>query len=171
MKHSDAAAVLGLSGAITPETVHAAWLAMAKKYHPDVNPAGAEMMKVINAARDALDGFAGTIDAGEAAGYGDALAAALAAIIGLPGLSIEICGAWAWISGNTRVHREALKAAGCRWAPAKQLWYYRPAGWRACKRGAECSMDDIRAKYGSARPYAGNRRAAIAPGHRDFAAT
>jgi hypothetical protein len=164
MTQSDAAAVLGLSGAITPELVHAAWIAAAKKYHPDVNPAGADMMKVINAARDALEGFAGSVDCGEAAGYGDALADALASIIGLEGLAVEICGAWAWISGNTRVHREALKAAGCRWAPAKQLWYYRPAGWRACKRGSECSMDDIRAKYGSARPHPAKRRSSIGHG-------
>lgn len=158
MKHSDAAAVLGLSGAITPELVHAAWIAAAKKYHPDVNPAGADLMKVVNAARDALEGFTGDVDPGDAAGYGDALAEALAAIVDLPGLSIEICGAWAWIGGDTRTHKDALKAAGCRWAPAKKLWYYRPDGWRCYKRGGENSMDEIREKYGSSRPFTGRRR-------------
>lgn len=162
MKHSDAAAVLGLTGTITPEMVHAAWLAAAKKYHPDLNPAGGEMMKVVNAARDALEGFAGDVDPGDAAGYGDALAEALASIIGLPGLSIEICGAWAWIGGDTRTHKDALKAAGCRWAPAKKLWYYRPEGWRAYKRGAESNMDEIRAKYGSSRPFQGRMRPSLA---------
>ena len=32
MKHADAAVVLGLAGSITPQAVHAAWIAAAKKY-------------------------------------------------------------------------------------------------------------------------------------------
>ena len=31
----------------------------------------------------------------------------------LPGLVVELCGRWLWISGDTKKHREALKACGC----------------------------------------------------------
>ena len=161
MKHSDAAAVLGLSGTITPEMVQDAWKAAAKKYHPDVNPAGADMMKVVNAARDALDGFSGNVDPGEAQGYAEALSEALNALLDLPGLSIEICGSWAWITGDTRTHKEALKTAGCRWAPKKEAWYLRPDGWRPSRNRREHSMDEIRETYGSSRPFTSKRRGAL----------
>lgn len=162
MKHPDAAAILGLSGTITPELVQEAWKAAAKKFHPDLNPAGAEMMKVVNAARDALDGFTGDLEPGDAKGYAEALAEALNAIIDLPGLDIEICGAWAWISGDTKTHKEALKAAGCRWAPVKKLWYYRPEGWKGSKfSDGEETLDNIRDKYGSSKPFRGRSRASI----------
>ena len=48
MQHSDAVNILGLSGDITSEIVKQSYRLAAKKYHPDVNPAGAEMMKIIN---------------------------------------------------------------------------------------------------------------------------
>ena len=41
----DAAKLLGLSGKITSEQVKEAYHKACKKYHPDVNPAGEEMMK------------------------------------------------------------------------------------------------------------------------------
>ena len=38
--------------------------------------------------------------------------AIIAALLKLDGLEIELCGRWLWIGGNTREHKEALKAAG-----------------------------------------------------------
>lgn len=35
-------------------------------------------------------------------------------LIKLDGLDIELCGSWLWIGGNTREHKDALKAAGCQ---------------------------------------------------------
>jgi len=54
MKLSDAVNVLGLSGHVAPKEVKAAYRVAAMKYHPDRSPAGAEMMKIINAAYDVL---------------------------------------------------------------------------------------------------------------------
>lgn len=161
MKTSDALAILGLSGEVTKADIDAAWRAMAAKYHPDRNPAGAEMMKLINAARDALKDFEGeSADAGESqADYGDALNAALNAIINLDGLEIEICGAWLWVGGETKRHKEALKAAGFRWASRKKKWNFRPDNWKSLSRG-NVSMDDIRSRYGSKKPYRGGWTAA-----------
>ena len=155
MKLNDAAQILGLSGEVTPEEVKCAYRQAALKFHPDRNPAGAEMMKIINAAYDVLKNHAGEIEtedaAGEAGSYPEALNEALNAIIGLDGLDIEICGAWVWVDGETYQHRAILKEAGFRFASKKKRWYFRPENWRSSSRG-QYTMDDIRNKYGSARP-------------------
>ena len=67
----------------------------------------------------------------------------------LDGLEIELCGSWLWIGGNTREHKEELKAAGCRWSNNKKLWYWRhPEDGHTWSRGKK-TMNQIRAKYGS----------------------
>ena len=43
----------------------------------------------------------------------------IAALLKLDGLEVELCGRWLWIGGNTMTHKEALKAAGCRWSQSK----------------------------------------------------
>ena len=50
----DAAKILGLSGEITPEIAKKAHRTACKKYHPDINAAGEEMMKLVNEAYDVL---------------------------------------------------------------------------------------------------------------------
>lgn len=160
MKISDALSILGLTGTVTPEDVKKAYRAAAMKYHPDRNPAGAEMMKVINAAYEALKDFSGDSPAtGEATAedYPEALNEALNAVIHLDGLEIEVCGAWVWVSGETFKHKAALKEAGFKFAPKKKSWYFRPADWQSASRGT-FTMDDIRSKYGSAKPDRPTRR-------------
>ena len=155
MKLTDAAHLLSLSGSVTPEDVKQAYRRAAHKYHPDLNPAGAEMMKLINAAYEALKESSGNIDLEhldeKGADYPEAVNEALNAIIGLPGLDIEICGAWVWVFGDTKTHKTTLKEAGFKWAPKKKRWYFRPEDWASSSRGG-VSMDDIRGKYGSTRP-------------------
>ena len=153
MKTSDAAKILDLDGDITPETVKTAYKAAAMKYHPDRNPAGLEMMKIINVAYDTLKDFTGTIDAELSdQNYPEALNTAINAIINLEGLLIEICGAWIWVTGNTREHKETLKANGYRFASKKKAWNFRPDNWKSASRGTT-EMDSIRFKYGSQAPH------------------
>lgn len=118
-------------------------------FHPDRNPAGLEMMKLVNAAYDALQNYVADsvkVEA-DAADYGDEINTALNAIIHL-GLNIEICGSWLWVSGDTKPHKEVLKAAGFKWAAKKLMWNFRPAEWKSFNRG-NWSMDKIRATHGS----------------------
>jgi len=73
----------------------------------------------------------------------------VAALLKLDGLTVELCGSWLWIGGDTRTHKDALKAAGCSWAPKKQLW-----SWHHKEDGSpffrgKRSMAEIRYKYGS----------------------
>lgn len=72
----------------------------------------------------------------------------LQTILHLEGIDIEVCGRWIWITGNTYVHRAALKEAGFWWASKKLAWYWRPADACASSRG-DFSLDEIRQKYGS----------------------
>lgn len=151
MNTHDAAKVLGLSGTLIPEDTKKAYRKAAMQYHPDRNPAGAEMMKIINEAFDTLKDFIGDIAQSEietTEDYPEAVNAALNAIIGLEGLEIEICGAWVWVSGNTYARKADLKAANFKFAPKKRLWYFRPEDWKSRSRNT-LSMDDIRDKYGS----------------------
>ena len=150
MNQYDAAKILGLSGEITPDLVKTAYRRASMKYHPDINPAGTEMMKLVNEAYDVLKQFSGDVKE-QQADYGDLLNEALNAIINLPELFIEICGAWVWVSGDTRTHKTTLKEAGYKWASKKKLWYYRPEEYRSRGRG-NVDMDEIRSKYGSTRP-------------------
>ena len=70
-------------------------------------------------------------------------------LIHLSGLKIELCGKWLWISGNTKEHIEALKAAGCKLAAKKKMWYWRPADSASTQKREARSMAFIRKKYGS----------------------
>ena len=153
MKISDAANILGVCGEVTEQEIKKAYRSAIKKYHPDVNPAGEEMTKVVNAAFAALKGFTGKIESDEAATYPEELNKALNSIIGLTGLVIEICGAWVWVSGETKLHKDHLKTAGFKYASKKKRWYFRPSDWSSRSRG-NYSMEAIREKYGSDKPVA-----------------
>src|ERR1700722_408063 len=102
MHIKDALSVLNIqTHPITPADIKAAYRRAAAKYHPDHNPAGLEMMKLVNVAYDTLKDYEGDIESPESGhDYGEALNAALNAIIGL-GLDVEICGAWIWVGGDT----------------------------------------------------------------------
>jgi hypothetical protein len=149
MQIRDALSILNLhQHPITLDDIKMAYRRAAAKYHPDHNPAGLEMMKLVNIAYDTLKDYEGDIESSESSNdYGEALNAALNAIVGL-GLDIEICGAWIWVSGDTRLHKEILKAAGYLWAPIKKRWYFRPEAYKSRNRQS-WSMDKIRDAYGS----------------------
>ena len=157
MHINDATKILGLTGKIDADTVKAAYRQAAKKYHPDRNPAGLEMMKMVNEARDTLLNFDGVIDqkCNECGyDYGDEINEALNKIIALSGLEIEVCGSWVWVSGDTKTHKDALKEAGFKWARKKQMWHFRPNDYKSFSRG-RFSMDEIREKHGSTRVRGG----------------
>jgi hypothetical protein len=64
------------------------------------------------------------------------------------GQESEVCGLWVWVGGETRQHKDALKAAGYHWAIKKLRWYFAgvPAdGFRPF------DMEEIRQRYGSQR--------------------
>lgn len=128
---------------------------LAKEHHPDLG-GDTEAMKQVNAQyKEVLRGA--YQKAGKSISEIDELFAkdlqameALQLVIGIEGVTVELCGRWVWVSGDTKVVREKLKIAKFRYAPKKKAWYWRPpdekSRWN--KKGA-FSMNQIRDKYGS----------------------
>ncbi|HEX4948538.1 MAG TPA: hypothetical protein VFZ34_17825, partial [Blastocatellia bacterium] len=128
---------------------------LAREHHPDFG-GDLRTMQDINAAFDAAcREFVPREKPGKSqdyydwrAGIDEALRAEIEKVITLAGLELEICGAWIWATGNTREHKDTLKANGWKWSKPKTAWYW--AGCPSSGRG-NCSLDDIRAMYGSQR--------------------
>lgn len=132
---------------------------LAQKHHPDVGGDTATMQAInaeYSARFEVLKRSQNTQAAEDATGRarpttesaGDFIAI-VSLLLSLDGLEVELCGRWLWIGGNTRAHKEALKAAGCRWSSSKKLWswHYAEDGDR-WHRGTK-TMAEIRGKYGS----------------------
>lgn len=70
-------------------------------------------------------------------------------LLKLKGLTVELCGSWIWISGDTKQYKEVLKSIGCRWASKKKMWYWRNEKDACHGNRKNYTMADIRFKYGS----------------------
>ena len=76
-------------------------------------------------------------------------------LIKMKGIEIELCGLWLWITGETKQHKDQLKAAGCKYAAKKKCWYWKPENLKyRKKRKGELSMNEIRNHFGSQKVHA-----------------
>lgn len=70
-------------------------------------------------------------------------------LITLDGLTIDVCGSWVWISGNTYLHKDKIKELGFRYSKSKKSWYRDMSGnWSEKKRRGHYSMNQIYEKFG-----------------------
>lgn len=136
----------------TMDALKSAYRAAALKYHPDRNPHGLEMMKLVNAAMDLL---ATQFNAWTLYGFeadekpvDEALMAIFDKIKHCVGIKAEVCGTWLWINGNTRAYKDIFKSAGMKWSQNKVAWYWHPEGYRKRSRRTY-NMDTIRTMWGS----------------------
>jgi hypothetical protein len=130
--------------------------ALAREHHPDLGGNTATMQEV-NAAYEAAlrcDYSAQGMNQEKADARWELdkeLAAKVADVFRLrKELSVELCGVWLWITGQTWAATAELKAIGCKFAPKKRCWYFRrevDGGHR--RHGKTLSLDAIRTKYGS----------------------
>ena len=71
----------------------------------------------------------------------------------LEGLNIEILGSYIWISGDTKTHKDAIKAIknesfeNALWAKEKMMWFFKPKGYKPQNRRI-FDIGEIRGKYG-----------------------
>lgn len=66
----------------------------------------------------------------------------------IPTLTVELCGSWIWVSGDTKPQKDLLKELGFKYSSNKQMWYYQRDGKRRYHKNA-WSIDEIRTAYGS----------------------
>ena len=166
MYTNDALNLLSLTSPVTQAEIKKAFKTASLKFHPDRNPAGAQMMIAINAAYEALKTLGDNVEAkGEftETNYAEELNEVLNSLLALEGLILEVCGNWIWISGDTKQHKKALGKDGlkCFWSNPKKMWYFRPAEYKSLSRKSS-SMDKIRETYGSNTTFRTTRRALTA---------
>lgn len=132
----------------------AAYRKLAMANHPD-RGGDPEIMKAINAEYTILfnrlkDGYNATRDCDkETTETPEDFINIIETLLKLEGISIELCGRWLWIGGNTYQHKDALKAAGCRWCSGKKLWSWHFEEDSCLRKRKSTDMDTIRFKYGS----------------------
>lgn len=138
----------------TLDELKAQYRRLAMKHHPD-RGGDLETMKAINDEHDQLFEILKKQHNASADEYHQTTETAeefrdiLDVLLKLNGLVVELCGSWLWIGGDTKQHKDALKAAGCRWSSSKKLWYWRhPEESRPWHRGNK-TISQIRTKYGS----------------------
>ena len=137
----------------TQEALKTAYREACKKYHPDINPNGLELMKVINIAYRLLKESVGKWNYEQSNNNDISITEQMQVIFDkikfFKNIKAEVCGTWLWVSGNTWEYRKEFKAAKLYWARKKQQWYWRPTTEykKRCKK--VFSMAEIRNKYGS----------------------
>ena len=142
---------------MTVEAIKKHYRDLARRYHPDFNPATSaecnEIMIAVNneyetaikaAYRaESKDKYSAKVEASHLD-----IAGIIDDIINLPGIDIEICGTWIWIGGDTKPVKDSLAVAGFRWSSNKKKWYKAAEGFGKRRRGYY-DMDRIRFMHGS----------------------
>lgn len=136
----------------TAEELKKAYHKAALANHPD-RGGDTKTMQQINAeyekaAERLAKGYTPDDQNAESAADFAEFASVLNILFGLGGIEIELCGTWLWITGSTYAHKDAIKAAGCRWSSKKKAWYFHSGDYTRKSRKSY-SMDDIRDMHGS----------------------
>lgn len=135
----------------TENDLKTAYRQACKKYHPDINPNGLELMKIVNAAYAFLKKHMNKWNFNQQTNdtsLTEKMQAIFNKIKHFEGLKAEVCGAWLWLSGNTYEYKSQLKEYGFKWAPKKKQWYWHDGSYRK-KSKRVLEMSEIRALYGS----------------------
>jgi len=138
------------------KTVKARFKDLCFIHHPDIG-GDVEMMKLINLEYEFIvknclfDFISENEERFYNVNYEMQYPDIIAQLIKLSGIVVEIVGNWLWISGNTKTHKDTLKVIGCRFAPKKFMWYFRPEDFKMSKNKKPKNMRDIYDKYGCER--------------------
>lgn len=138
------------------------YFTLAKKYHSDITGGSDDIMKEINSEYAGLFKIYKDVHKTTKTNSKEKTYTAkkstneipmdfitiINTLLKLDGIEVELCGRWLWVSGNTRVHKEALKAAGCKWSHNKSMWsWHYPED--SVRRHKPTTIGEIREKYGS----------------------
>jgi len=144
----------------TPQTLEelkSLYRKLAMQYHPDRGGSD-ESMKAVNNEYDELfsklkdihktkDGTTYTAKQ-TTTETADQFKDLITDLMKMDDIVIEIIGCFVWVTGNTKVHKENLKALKFRWHSKKYAWYLKPEDYRH-KSHREYELDEIREMYGT----------------------
>ena len=126
---------------------------LCRIYHPDLG-GDAETMKLLNAEYEqvlnttSFQSYFAHEDTKTTADVERAMREVIEKLIVLEGITIEICGTWLWITGNTYPVKDQIKAAGCKFASKKKCWYWRSSDSKT-RNKKKYNMNEIRERHGS----------------------
>ena len=137
----------------TIDEVKATYKTLAKLHHPDKGGDLATMQAINNEYSFAIAKIAkgenlSDAEISDIITENEKYRDAIAAIINLDGISIELVGCWIWVTGNTFPVKADLKKAGFYFASKKVAWYFRTEEYKSNSR-KNYSLDEIKSKYGS----------------------
>lgn len=140
----------------TVEEIKAHYRRLAIKYHPDKG-GDLRIMQAINQQyHDALkrcDGQRRTEGAKEyrytyEQDVEQAVIEKIAALVGLghEDLTIALIGTWLWVTGNTKTHKEQLKALGLKFHAGREAWFFNVKPWKGGR--SRSGLAGLAMKYG-----------------------
>ena len=150
----------------TVEEIKTLYRQLARQHHPDLGGDLKTMQRLNDEYDKALKGCNGqkTVKNGKEYTYTyDAdiegkIKEVIETLIGLnmPNVEIWLIGLWVWVEGETKPHKEQLKALGLRWHSKRGCWYFagKTSGYR---RSSGKGIDDIAQDYGATK-FAKNQR-------------
>ncbi len=122
--------------------------ALARELHPDFGGTTENMIQLNNEFDYLFDRVTTTKQEQSSPETAKQYMEVVQHLIAIPGITIELCGTWLWITGDTKPVKELLKAAGFRFAGKKAAWYWHAGDYKKRSR-RKLSLTEIRALYGS----------------------
>jgi len=141
----------------TLEELKAQYKQLAKKHHPD-RGGDTATMQAINAEYDELfprlkdvhktkDGETYTARQ-ESTETADQFKDLISELMKMDNITIEVIGCFVWVTGDTKPHKEQLKALKFKWHTKKLAWYLASDDYRKRSR-KDYSLEHIRSMYGT----------------------
>lgn len=139
----------------TIEDVKKRYRELAKKLHPDCGGSAeefkcmsAEYEEAFERCKNVHINAEGETYEKETAETPEEFADLIEKLLHMDGVHIEIIGSWVWLTGNTMIYKDEIKAAGFWWSKSKRAWYYNGSEHKTRRRG-RYSMDGLRMKWGT----------------------
>jgi len=144
----------------TPETLEelkVMYRKLATQHHPDKGGDTATMQAVNNEYDELFPRLKDTHKTKEGKTYtarqattetADQFKDLIDQLMKMDDIVIEVIGCFVWVTGDTKPHKEQLKALKFQWHSKKKAWYLAPENYRKRSR-KDYGLDEIRDMYGS----------------------